>query len=155
MWRTPVQLLEPTLGFQPPITSDPGYLMSSSGLKTHKIFKNVIRFFFMCVGLHVCMCTACVLGACRGQKRASRSPGTGVTDACEPPCGVQEIKPGSLEDQQVPSLQLHKIKFSKREKNFPGPRWWKENQLHEGVLYVYVCTAQTPHNACYKWVNVL
>ena len=39
------------------------------------------------------------------------SPGTGVIDSCEPPCGYGELNPGPLEEQSVlltaePSLQL-------------------------------------------------
>ena len=39
------------------------------------------------------------------------SPGTGVTDSCELPCGCWELNPGPLEEQSVllttgPSLQL-------------------------------------------------
>ena len=40
-----------------------------------------------------------------------RSPGIGVKDGCEPPCGCRELNPGPLEEQPVlltaePSLQL-------------------------------------------------
>ena len=41
---------------------------------------------------------------------ALRSPGTGVTDGCEPPCGCWELNPGPIEEKPVllatePSLQ--------------------------------------------------
>jgi hypothetical protein len=35
-------------------------------------------------------------------RRGVRSPGTGVTDGCEPPlCGCWELKPGPLQEQPV------------------------------------------------------
>ena len=38
----------------------------------------------------------------RDQKRASdRSPGTGVTDSCKPPCGCWESNLGTLEEQSM------------------------------------------------------
>ena len=53
---------------------------------------------FICMHtLLACMCTTCVPGVHRGQKRvkeAGGSPGTRVKDGCEPPC-VLGIEPGS------------------------------------------------------------
>jgi len=45
-----------------------------------------------------------------GQKEMTRSPGTGVTDSCELPCGCWELNSGPLQEQLVflttePSLQ--------------------------------------------------
>ena len=34
-------------------------------------------------------------------RRGVRSPGTGVKDGCEPPCGCWESNPGPLEKQFV------------------------------------------------------
>ncbi|KAL6074356.1 hypothetical protein STEG23_012106, partial [Scotinomys teguina] len=43
-------------------------------------------------------------------RSSKRSPGTGVTDSCELPCGFWDLNPGPLEEQPVlltaePSLQ--------------------------------------------------
>jgi hypothetical protein len=45
-----------------------------------------------------------------------RSPGTGVTDGCEPPCGCWEFNSGRMEEQPVfltvdPSLQFLQLFF--------------------------------------------
>ena len=45
-----------------------------------------------------------------------RSPGTGVTDDCEPPCGCWESKPEALQEQQMlfpvsPSFYLGAARF--------------------------------------------
>ena len=50
--------------------------------------------------LHACFCTT----GLKFQKRLEegiRSPGSGVTDGCEPPCGYGELNPGPLEEQPV------------------------------------------------------
>ena len=44
--------------------------------------------------LHVCLCTKCVPGAFRGQKRAS-----GTLASCEPPRGPWELNPAPLQEQ--------------------------------------------------------
>jgi hypothetical protein len=54
----------------------------------------------MFIGVFTCMCVGEAVG----------SPGTGVTDRCELPCGCWELSPGPLEEQPVllttePSLQ--------------------------------------------------
>jgi E3 ubiquitin-protein ligase NEDD4 len=48
--------------------------------------------------------------------RGVKSPGTGVTDSCELPCGFWELNLGPLEKQQVlltaePTLQLPDLDF--------------------------------------------
>ena len=55
----------------------------------------------MFIGVFTCMCVGEAVG----------SPGTGVTDRCELPCGCWELSPGPLEEQPVflstePPLQL-------------------------------------------------
>ena len=57
----------------------------------------------MFIGVFTCMCVGEAVG----------SPGTGVTDRCELPCGCWELNPGLLEEQPVLlttklSLQLPK-----------------------------------------------
>ena len=57
-----------------------------------------------------CMCV-CVTCACLRSPEDVRSPETGVTDGCEPPCEYWEPNSGPLQKQQVflaaePSLQL-------------------------------------------------
>lgn len=44
------------------------------------------------------------------------SPGSDVTDTCEPPCGCWELNPNSLEEEHVlftadPYLELHNVCF--------------------------------------------
>lgn len=59
-------------------------------------FREILLRFIMCFA---CMC-ACiphiVPSACRGQK-AIGSPGSGVIDSCEMPCGCYELNLGSIE----------------------------------------------------------
>lgn len=43
--------------------------------------------------MHVCMCSMCVPGSGRGQKRTSGSPGTVVMGSSEPPCEHWEPSP--------------------------------------------------------------
>ena len=55
----------------------------------------------------MCICASPNSYLCEGV----RSPGTGVTDNCELPCGYWELNPGPLEEQAVlltaePSLQI-------------------------------------------------
>ena len=68
------------------------------------IFKIIILVFhvygFVSVD-HVCAVT---------EKRVLGSPGTVITDGCQPPCGCWDLNSGPLEDQPVllttePSLQ--------------------------------------------------
>ena len=66
--------------------------------------------FCVCVCLHACLCTMYAPGAHRVQKEGVRSPGTGITDGCEPPHGCWKLNLGPLEEQPVfltsePSLQ--------------------------------------------------
>ena len=57
----------------------------------------------MCVDiLPACMSVHRVLpGALRRPEEGVGSPGTGITDGCEPPCGCWESNPGPLEEQPV------------------------------------------------------
>lgn len=50
--------------------------------------------------LQACICTVCVLGAHRDQKRVSDPPSTGVIGGCRPTC-VLGIEPSSLQQHQV------------------------------------------------------
>lgn len=52
----------------------------------------------------LCMCTLCVPGAQEGQKRTSITPGTGVTDGCEPPYGYWESNVGPLQEQMFSTV---------------------------------------------------
>lgn len=49
-------------------------------------------FILMCVSVlsDVCLCTTYMPSTNKGQKRASRSPGTGVRDSCELPVGAED-----------------------------------------------------------------
>ena len=47
--------------------------------------------------MHVCAPLTCLVRPEGGD----RSPGTGVTDSCEPPRGCWELNPGPLEEQPV------------------------------------------------------
>lgn len=50
----------------------------------------------------MCLCTMCAPGACWGQKRASDSSGTGVTDRWwEPPCEFWELYLGPLQEEAL------------------------------------------------------
>lgn len=49
--------------------------------------------------LHVCLCSTCVPGTHKGQKKESDSPRSGTTDLWEQPCGSWERNLGSLQAQ--------------------------------------------------------
>jgi hypothetical protein len=49
---------------------------------------------------HICLCPMCVQWPWRPEAPV-RSPGTGVTNGCKPPCGGWELNPGPVEEQPV------------------------------------------------------
>jgi hypothetical protein len=63
----------------------------------------IILFYFMCVGnLLTSMSVYCVCSWClRRPEEGVRSPGTRVTDGCEPPYPCKESNLGTLEEQPV------------------------------------------------------
>lgn len=71
------------------------------------------KFVSICLGmgvLPICMSRHQLLYLQKAEK-GTGSPGTGITDGCEPPCGSWSSKLGSLEEQPMlltaaPSLQL-------------------------------------------------
>lgn len=73
----------------------------------------VVYFMYMSVFcLFICPSPECMPAAQQRSKEVIRSPGTGVTDACELPSGYCEWKIAPLEEQlsllaYAPSLQPH------------------------------------------------
>lgn len=69
------------------------------------------RFTFMCVYIFVCVqcVTVHTCTSCHPQRPAEgvRSPGAGVTAACELPCGCWEANFGSLQERPVLSPAGH------------------------------------------------
>jgi hypothetical protein len=62
------------------------------GLKACATTARLFNVFILCAlvfYLHICLC------------EGVRSPVTGVTDSCEPPCGYWELNPGLLDEQSV------------------------------------------------------
>lgn len=57
------------------------------------------------VCLHAHAPYAC--STCGGQRREASSPGAGVTEGYEQPCGLREPNPGPLQEQPVPSPLSH------------------------------------------------
>lgn len=49
---------------------------------------------------YMCVYYVCVFGVCRGKKNFG-SPGTGISDVCEPSRECQELSSGSLKEQPV------------------------------------------------------
>ena len=63
--------------------------------------KNMLHYCFGDMGILVaCMYAAWCLDPMETRK-GMVSPGTGITDSCEPPCGRWELNPGPLEEQPV------------------------------------------------------
>lgn len=61
----------------------------------------IFKFFFlifMCVLLHVCVCSTCMPGAWLWPEEGVRFPETGVTDGCKQPCGCWELNLGPMEE---------------------------------------------------------
>ena len=73
-----------------------------------------LTYLFLALYVFIYLLIACLHKMyilCPKQPReGSRSPETGTTNGCEPPCGFWELKPGPLEEQPVlitePSLHL-------------------------------------------------
>lgn len=74
-------------------------------------FLNKIYFYFICMGVCVCLCTACMLHTPRGQWRVSALLLTVVSDSCNyHVCAV--LNPYPLEEHPVePSLQSQPFLF--------------------------------------------
>jgi hypothetical protein len=71
-----------------------------------------------------------MIGGYHRPKEGLRSPGTEVTDSCEPPCGCWELNPDPLEEQpmplrSVPFLQPHFLLSVQ----FRIPNSWNEGVL--------------------------
>ena len=68
--------------------------------------------------MYVCM--SCVCLAFEEARRGVRSPGTGITDSCELPCGCWQLNAGPLQEQQVlkPLSNLSSFHFLFPNKNF-------------------------------------
>ena len=57
-------------------------------------------YVYECTCLYVGLCTH-VMQCRRGQKRATDSPGIGVMDSSQLPCGCWGLNPGPLQEQSV------------------------------------------------------
>lgn len=82
-----------------------GIMNASVQLAFSFVFKFPVFLFCMSecfVCMHVCVPQA--FSACRSQKRASDSPGTGVTKGCEPPYGCWESNPGRSSGRRASAL---------------------------------------------------
>ena len=62
------------------------------------MFLMSVWFYGTCVCLSLCMHITCVYPEVR---KGVRSPGTEITDSCEPPCGHWESNPGPLQEQAL------------------------------------------------------
>ena len=79
------------------------HFTSSEKLQVQRLNMDIF-LWLICISCALLLCLHTCL--CEGV----RSPGTGVTDRCEVPCGCWELNPGSLQEQPVlltaePSLQ--------------------------------------------------
>lgn len=60
---------------------------------------NFLRFYVNeCFFLHICMCAHVSMCPWTSEEGVG-SPGTGVTDGCEPPCICRELNGGPLQQQ--------------------------------------------------------
>ena len=73
---------------QASLTAEPFFMNPASVCCCCCLKYLIFQRFILCIWvfcLHVYLCTQCVPGAHRGQRRALGSPVTGVTEGCEPP----------------------------------------------------------------------
>lgn len=97
------------------------------GTWTHKHTKNNLDFFHI---LSACTLIICMHGCLRAtfirkrllaSEEAVGSPGTGVTDSCEPLCGCWELNLCHLQEQPV------LLKCGHLDKGTDIQRWWTQN----------------------------
>lgn len=69
--------------------------------------------FILCLDIcsYVCLCTLCVHGVCRVEKKCGITPGTGIRDSCKPPCWFWDLNLDPLGKQPMilsaePSFQF-------------------------------------------------